>query len=184
MGDSLSAAYRLPEKKGWIALLQQRLREEYLPQRIVNASISGETSSGGLSRLAAALDRHKPEIVIIELGANDGLRGLPLRLLRNNLQDMIKLAQHHRARVLLLGMRLPPNYGPAYTKGFAQIYENLARQYHIALVPFLLEGVATRAEMMQDDGLHPNALGQQRIVDTVWPRLLPLLSAASAKRKP
>ncbi len=176
MGDSLSAGYRLRASESWVALLEKRLTTEHLPHRVINASISGETSSGGLNRLPAALHKHQPEIVIIELGANDGLRGLPLSLIRKNLQGMITAAQQNDADVLLVGMRLPPNYGPRYTQGFAQTFTELARQYKTGLVPFLLKGVATQASLMQNDGLHPTAAAQSRILNTVWPHLLPLLS--------
>ena len=176
MGDSLSAGYRLRASESWVALLEKRLNTEHLPHRVINASISGETSSGGLNRLPQVLHKHQPEIVIIELGANDGLRGLPLSLIRKNLQGMITAAQQNDADVLLVGMRLPPNYGPRYTQGFAQTFTELARQYKTGLVPFLLQGVATQASLMQSDGLHPTAAAQSRILNTVWPHLLPLLS--------
>jgi len=172
----LSAGYKIRLSEGWVALLEKRLAIEHLPHRVVNASISGETSSGGLNRFSGVLRTHQPEIVIIELGANDGLRGLPLSLMRKNLQGMITSAQQNDADVLLVGMRLPPNYGPRYTRGFAQVFVELARQYKTGLVPFLLKGVATQASLMQNDGLHPTAAAQSRILDTVWPHLLPLLS--------
>jgi len=175
MGDSLSAGYKMRISEGWVALLEKRLAAEHLPHRVINASISGETSSGGLNRFPGALRKHQPEIVIIELGANDGLRGLPLSLMRKNLQRMITSAQQNNAQVLLLGMRLPPNYGPRYTQGFAQTFTELARQYKTGLVPFLLKDVATQASLMQRDGLHPTAAAQSRILDTVWPHLLSLL---------
>ncbi len=176
MGDSLSAGYRIPAAKGWVALLQAHLNTEQLPYRVINASISGETSSGGLNRLAIALRKYQPEIVILELGANDGLRGLPLFVMRSNLQHMITAAQKINARVLLLGMRLPPNYGLAYTQEFSDVFVNLAQQYKTAFVPFFLEGVATRRELMKDDGLHPKAVAQPQLLDTVWPHLQALLN--------
>jgi acyl-CoA thioesterase-1 len=176
MGDSLSAGFGLDQSRDWVSLLQTRLREKHFPQQVINASISGETSSGGLSRLPQALQSYRPEIVVIELGANDGLRGLPLTLLQQNLQRMIGLAQQYNTRVLLIGMRLPPNYGPAYTDRFQQLYRQLANDSHVALVPFLLDGVATRPELMQDDGLHPRASAQTQLLDNVWPQLLPLLT--------
>jgi acyl-CoA thioesterase-1 len=176
MGDSLSAGYRIATEEGWVALLQRRLKTEHLPHQVVNASISGETSSGGLNRLSPALQKYQPDIVILELGANDGLRGLPLSVMRANLQRMITASQKINARVLLLGMRLPPNYGPAYTQQFSEIYVDLAQKYRTALVPFFLDGVATRRELMQDDGLHPKAIAQPQVLDTVWPHLQPLLS--------
>lgn len=163
--------------EGWVALLEKRLANENFPHRVINASISGETSSGGLSRLPGALRKHQPKIVIIELGANDGLRGLPLPLMRENLRRMIITAQQNSAQVLLLGMRLPPNYGPRYTQGFAQVFVELAQQYKTGLVPFLLAGVATQATLMQSDGLHPTATAQNQLLDTVWPYLQPLLNS-------
>jgi len=166
--------------EGWVALLEKRLTDEHLPHRVINASISGETSSGGLNRFPGVLRKHQPKIVIIELGANDGLRGLPLTLMRKNLRSMINAAQQNNARVLLLGMRLPPNYGPRYTQGFAQVFVELAREYKTGLVPFLLTGVATQARLMQSDGLHPTAVAQSRILDTVWPHLQPLLNSTLA----
>ncbi len=163
--------------ESWVALLEKRLTNAHLPHRVINASISGETSSGGLNRLPNALRKHQPKIVIIELGANDGLRGLPLSLMRKNLQRMISAAQQINARVLLLGMRLPPNYGLRYTQDFAQVFVELARQYKTGLVPFFLVGVATQTTLMQTDGLHPTAAAQRRLLDTVWPYLQPLLNS-------
>ncbi|HTV77736.1 MAG TPA: arylesterase [Steroidobacteraceae bacterium] len=174
-GDSLSAAYRLQPEQGWVALLQQRLHTEGYGYQIINASVSGETSTGGLERLPHLLATHHPAIVLLELGANDGLRGLPLPLVRDNLGHMIALAKDSGARVLLLGIKLPPNYGPRYGNGFADLYSQLASQYHVPLVPFLLEGVALDPALMQDDGLHPVAAGEPRVLDTVWPYLVPLL---------
>lgn len=176
MGDSLSAGFGMKASESWPSLLQQRLKSENLPHRVINASISGETTNGGLSRLSQALDAHKPKIVIIELGANDGLRGLPLNLMRNNLSRMIKLCQQLKTQVLLVGMRLPPNYGPRYTHEFTQIFTALAEKYNTGVVPFLLTDVATKPQLMQSDGLHPNASAQKQLLDTLWPQLLPLLS--------
>lgn len=178
MGDSLSAGFGMSVASGWASLLQQRLAAERLPHRVVNASISGETTSGGLSRLPQALQTHQPDIVIIELGANDGLRGLPLELIENNLARMIERCQQANTKVLLLGMRLPPNYGPRYTQEFTQVFVGLAERYNTALVPFFLTDVATRRELMQSDGLHPNASAQPRLLDTLWPELLRLLTRA------
>jgi acyl-CoA thioesterase I len=175
-GDSLSAAYRINASAGWVALLQKRLQAENLPHSVVNASISGATSSGGLNRLQDALKKFQPTIVLIELGANDGLRGLPLKLMRKNLSEMISIAQQNNARVLLLGMRLPPNYGPAYTQEYAQVFVELAQKYQTGLVPFLLQDVAGQPRLMQSDGLHPTAAAQAQLLETVWPYLLPLLS--------
>lgn len=161
--------------EGWVALLQKRLAAENFPHHVINTSISGDTSSGGLNRLPKALDKYRPRIVLIELGANDGLRGLPLQRMRKNLNQMITAAQQRKARVLLLGMELPPNYGPLYTQEFAKIFAELALQHKIGFVPFLLEGVATESRLMQSDGLHPNGAAQSQLLDTVWPHLKPLL---------
>lgn len=174
-GDSLSAAYNIPRERGWVALLQQRLRQQNFPYRVVNASVSGETTSGGLSRLPAALKQHKPAIVVLELGANDGLRGLPVSNMQDNLRSMIAACQAAKARVLLVGMRIPPNYGPRYTQEFAASYPSLAKHYDLPLLPFLLDGVAGRPELTQDDGLHPNAAAQGKVLDNVWKALLPML---------
>ena len=174
-GDSLSAAYGIRPEQGWVALLEQRLQAQGYGYQIVNASVSGETSSGGLQRLPRALQLHHPALVILELGANDALRGLPLSGTRENLATMVQLSQSAGARVLLVGLRIPPNYGPRYTQQFANIFPGLANQYHLPLVPFLLEHVALDPERMQADGLHPNAQGEPPILDTLWPYLKPLL---------
>ena len=174
-GDSLSAAYGIRPEQGWVALLEQRLQAQGYGYQIVNASVSGETSSGGLQRLPRALQLHHPALVILELGANDALRGLPLSGTRENLATMVQLSQSAGARVLLVGLRIPPNYGPRYTQEFANIFPGLANQYHLPLVPFLLEHVALDPERMQADGLHPNAQGEPPILDTLWPYLKPLL---------
>ncbi|HVO46944.1 MAG TPA: arylesterase [Steroidobacteraceae bacterium] len=174
-GDSLSAAYGLRSEQGWVALLDKRLQSQGYGYQVVNASVSGETTGGGLERLPRALQLHKPEILVLELGANDALRGLPLNLARDNLAHMIDLAQRRGARVLLVGMRIPPNYGPRYTAEFTQMYADLRDRYRLALVPFLLESVALDPARMQDDGLHPNARGQPAVLDTLWPELVPML---------
>ena len=174
-GDSLSAAYRIPRDQGWVALLQQRLRQQALPQQVVNASVSGETTSGGWSRLPAALKQHKPDIVVLELGANDGLRGLPVADMQRNLEAMIKASRDAGARVLLVGMLIPPNYGPRYTHAFAASFKELAERYDLPLLPFLLEGVAGKRALTQDDGLHPTAGAQEKILDNVWEVLQPML---------
>jgi acyl-CoA thioesterase I len=176
-GDSLSAAYGLRPDQGWVALLQQRLQAQGYGYTTVNASISGETSSGGLERLPHALALHHPAIVVLELGANDGLRGLPLATVRANLMRMIELCRAAHAKVLLLGIRLPPNYGPRYASEFAQLYADLAREESVELVPFLLEKVALKPDLMQADGLHPDAAGEAPVLETVWPYLKPMLSA-------
>jgi len=174
-GDSLSAAYGLQPEQGWVALLQQRLHAQGYGYQIINASVSGETSSGGLERLPYLLAQHHPAVVLLELGANDGLRGLPLQTVRDNLARMIRLARGSGAKVLLLGIRLPPNYGLRYTDGFADMYALLARQQKVPWVPFLLAGVALDPMLMQADGLHPVAAGEPRVLDTVWTSLVPLL---------
>jgi acyl-CoA thioesterase-1 len=175
LGDSLSAAYGIEAKQGWVALLDERLSSQGYGYKVVNASVSGETSDGGLARLPRALSLHHPQIVILELGANDGLRGLPVDATRANLSKMIELAQAGGARVLLLGIKIPPNYGPKYADAFADIFPQLAQERHVALVPFLLQDVALVPGLMQDDGLHPKAVGEPRVLDTVWRSLQPLL---------
>lgn len=177
MGDSLSAAYGLKKQESWPALLSIRLHEKKLDYGMVNLSISGETTAGGRSRLDAALKNHQPAIVIIALGANDGLRGLPLIQMENNLAAMIQASQKAGARVLLAGMHLPPNYGPDYEKQFAAVYPRLAKQYKTALLPFLLEGFATERNAFQADGLHPVAAMQPRILDGLWPVLQTLFNS-------
>jgi acyl-CoA thioesterase I len=174
-GDSLSAAHGIRPEQGWVALLAQRLQAQGYGYEVVNASVSGETSSGGLERLPRALALNKPQIVVLELGANDGLRGLPLATTRQNLTQMLQLAQASGARVLLLGIRLPPNYGPRYTEEFAQIFPQLAQRFRVPLVPFLLDKVALNPALMQEDGLHPNAAGEPVVLDNVWPDLQSLL---------
>ena len=178
VGDSLSAEYGLKAGDGWVALLQKRLAEQKKPYRVVNASISGDTTSGGRSRLAAALRTHKPAIVIIELGGNDALRGLPLASTRDNLLAMARAAQEAGAKVVIAGMQVPPNYGAAYGKEFADLFEQVAKQTKAALVPFLLKGVADRSDAMdwfQGDRIHPLAKAHPLMLDNVWPALKPLL---------
>jgi acyl-CoA thioesterase-1 len=175
IGDSLSAGYGMKTAEAWPSLLEERLANSGYAHRVVNASISGETTRGGLTRLPAALERHAPEIVIVELGGNDGLRGIPLGEIRGNLQQMVDSSRAAGARVLLAGVYIPPNYGPAYTRGFKQLYEDLGGQEGVALLPFILNGVALEPELMQADGIHPNSAAQPRILDNVWPVLLPLL---------
>ncbi len=175
LGDSLSAALGIRPEQGWVALLAQRLQAQGYGYQIVNASVSGETTSGGLERLPRALQLHQPGTVILELGANDGLRGLPVDETRENLAHMVRLSQAAGARVLLVGMRIPPNYGPRYTEQFARMFPELANQYHLPLVPFLLEKVALDPTRMQQDGMHPNARGEPPVLDTLWPYLKPLL---------
>jgi acyl-CoA thioesterase-1 len=179
LGDSLSAAYGIKPAQGWVALLQKRLQDQGYGQRVVNASVSGETSSGGLQRLPRALQLHKPGIVIIELGSNDGLRGLPLSVTRDNLSKMVAASKKAGAEVVLVGMQMPPNYGARYTAEFAALFRELASRNSLALVPFLLESVALNDKLMQADGLHPNVSGQPIILDNVWPHLEPLLKKKS-----
>lgn len=174
-GDSLSAAYNMEAEQGWPKLLAKYLDEHKLPYKVSNASISGETTTGGLARLEAQLNRSKADIVILELGANDGLRGFNLDVPRKNLNSMITMSLKHGAQVVLAGIHIPPNYGRSYTRGFDQIYTDLAKQYDLVLIPFLLEGVATNPELMQKDRLHPKPAGQKIIVKTVLEYLLPLL---------
>ena len=178
-GDSLSAGYGINVDQGWVSLLSGRLRTEGYGFEVVNASVSGETSAGGLGRLPRALAAHHPRIVLLELGANDGLRGLPVAGLRTNLQQMICLAQNAGARVLLIGIRMPPNYGEHYTVPFAKVYDTVAEETHVPLVPFLMEKVADKPELMQADGLHPNERGQPLLLENVWPKLQPLLRSTS-----
>jgi acyl-CoA thioesterase I len=175
-GDSISAGYGLAHvEQGWVALLQTRLKTQEYGYQVVNASVSGETSAGGLARLPRALTLHQPNIVILELGANDGLRALPVAQMRANLGQMVDLSMAAGAKVLLLGMRIPPNYGPEFTEQFVSSYGNLAREKNLPLVPFLLKDVALSPALMQGDGMHPNELGQPKLLDNVWPSLKPLL---------
>ena len=174
-GDSLSAAYGIGQQAGWVALLQERLRQKRLDYTVINASVSGETTSGGAARIAAALTAYKPAIVVVALGANDGLRGLPLGQMRDNLAVIARAAQKSGSRVLLAGMKMPPNYGPQYTQAFEQAFVALARQFKCPLVPFLLDGVAGRRELFLDDNLHPNAQAQPVILENVWKQLAPML---------
>jgi acyl-CoA thioesterase-1 len=177
LGDSLSAGYGIKIQESWVNLLAQRLASEGYGYRVVNASVSGETTQGGLARLPRALETHKPAIVIVELGGNDGLRGLPLNTSRDNLDRIISLARAAKARVLLVGMIIPPNYGPRYGQEFREMFTTLAAKYPVAFVPFLLDQVALDPELMQADGIHANARGQPRMLENVWPKLEPLLVA-------
>jgi len=175
VGDSISAGFGLDSTEGWVALLEKRLEQEGLAQPVINASISGDTSAGGLSRLPALLSAHQPAVVIIELGGNDGLRGQSPAQLQQNLARMVKLAKNSGAAVLLLGMRLPPNYGKRYTQSFEGVYADVAKQQQIAFVPFFLEGVGGVNGMMQADGIHPTARAQPRLLENLWPLLHPML---------
>lgn len=177
VGDSLSAEYGLRRGSGWVALLEQRLIERKLKYRVVNASISGETTSGGAARLARLLSQHRPAIVVLELGANDALRGLSLEMTTRNLRDMTRAAKAAGARVLIVGMQIPPNYGPDYTRRFAALFETVAREERTARVPFLLEGVATEIRYFQADRIHPNESAQPILLENVWKGLAPMLGA-------
>lgn len=178
LGDSLSAEYGIARGTGWVSLLQQRLRTERFDYSVVNASISGETTIGGKTRLPDLLARHKPAVVVVELGANDALRGLPLQTTETNLRTIVTGAQQAGARVLLLGMRIPPNYGPDYAQRFFSLYPKLAQETRVPLVPFFLDRVVARQDWFQSDRIHPTADAQLALLDTVWPELKPLLKAA------
>lgn len=177
VGDSLSAEYGIRRDSGWVQIIQQRLDDEKLAYTLRNASISGDTTSGGLSRLPSALTQHRPAIVVIELGSNDALRGLPLDMTRDNLMRMVDLAHDAGARVLLVGMQIPPNYGRPYSEQFRTLFVDVAKQKNTALVPFLLEGVALDKTMFQEDGLHPNESAQAVIAENVWAALRPMVTS-------
>lgn len=181
-GDSLSAAYGIPREQGWVALLQQQLDQQALKHKVINASISGETTSGGLTRLKQLLHQHQPDMVLIQLGANDGLRGLPVADMHRNLSAMIELSQQFGAKVAIIGIMIPPNYGPRYTQEFRETYQVLAKKYKLPLVPFLLEGITEKPELMQDDGLHPTAAAQIIVLDNVWKVLAPYFKASTVKK--
>lgn len=172
VGDSLSAGYGLEPEESWVSLLQNRLSAEGYGHTVVNASISGDTTGGGLRRLPRALEVHQPGIVLIELGGNDGLRGTPVMLIRSNIKKMIEMSQDAGASVVLAGMAMPPNYGERYTNGFAALYADLADEYDAALIPFFMDGVALDASKMQPDQIHPNAAGQPILLDNAWPALV------------
>lgn len=180
LGDSLSAAHGIDQRQGWVSLLQQRLEQGGYPHQVVNASISGDTTRGGLERLPPALAQFTPDILVIELGANDGLRGQPLDQTRNNLKALIETGRSAGCQVVLMEMRLPPNFGRPYTEKFRQIYHDLADEERVPLVPFFLKGVADRLEWMQEDRLHPNGDGQPRMLENVWPVLERIMVAGSA----
>jgi acyl-CoA thioesterase-1 len=182
LGDSLSAGYGIDVAQAWPRLLARRLAHQGYPHAIVNASISGETTRGGLARLGALLDRYRPVIGVIELGANDGLRGIPVDEIKSNLSRMIAMMKAAGATPVLVKMRLPPNYGPKYSQRFEALYDGLRSDADAVVAPFILEGIATRPELMQDDGLHPNAAAQPLIVDNIWPVLQPLLEEPTTAR--
>jgi acyl-CoA thioesterase-1 len=174
-GDSLSAAYGINVDRGWIALLRERLKQSGYPQRVVNASVSGETTTGGLQRLPAALQQHQPQLVLIELGANDGLRGQALTTMRSNLEKMVALSRKARATPVLFEMRIPSNYGETYTLGFQQSFATLTKKHRLPMVPFWMGPIAASPKWFQDDGLHPTEAAQPQLLDAVWPTLQPLL---------
>ncbi len=174
-GDSLSAAYRIPVEEGWVNLLATRIAQKGFNYTVVNASVSGETTDGGLSRLPATLATHTPEIVILELGGNDGLRGLPVSNIKRNLEEMVRMSQEAGATVLLAGIQIPPNYGPRYTEPFTSQFEEIASAMSLPFVPFLIDGIAQNPELMQGDGIHPVAEAQSMVLDNVWPVLADLL---------
>ncbi|MCX7892322.1 MAG: arylesterase [Burkholderiales bacterium] len=176
LGDSISAAYGLAQKDGWVALLGERLREKRLDYTVVNASISGETTAGGAARIDEALARWRPDVVVVALGGNDGLRGLAAAQMQANLASIVASAKAKRAKVLLLGMRMPPNYGPKYTREFEEAFAAVARAEKVPLVPFMLEGVGDRRDLFQPDNIHPTAAAQPIILDNVWKGLEPMLS--------
>jgi acyl-CoA thioesterase I len=177
LGDSLSAAFHIDAEAGWVALLGQRLKSESPPVEVVNASISGETSAGGLARLPGLLSQHKPRVLIVELGANDGLRGLPVAQIRKNIDAIIKTGRDAGAKVVVLGIELPINYGPQYRTALRGMYRDAANEFNVPLVPFLLDGVAQDPKLMQDDGMHPLAAGEPKVLENVWPTLRTALGA-------
>ncbi len=177
LGDSLSAAYGLAVDQGWVNLLQQKLTQSGYPHQVVNASVSGDTTANGLTRIERALKAHQPDIVIVELGGNDGLRAQSIPMIRGNLEKIIERSRQTGAKIIITGMRLPPNYGSTYVDQFEAIYPDLASKFGSVLVPFFMAGVATRPELMQPDGVHPTARAQEILLDNVWPYLQPQLEA-------
>jgi len=175
LGDSLSAAYNMQQQQGWVALMAERIKQRYPGVAVINASISGETTSGGLTRLPALIDRHQPDYIVLELAANDGLRGTPLKIIKQNIQQLISLAKQAEAKVTLVGVRLPSNYGPRYTEKFFNIFEQLAEREQVYRVPFLMQDVALHPELMQADRLHPNAAAQTIILENVWGSIAQML---------
>ena len=175
LGDSISAAFGLDTRQGWVSLLEQRLAAEGFDYQVVNASVSGDTSAGGLARLPTLLAEHRPQLVIVELGGNDGLRGQPPAQLKQNLASMIDQSKAGGAKVLLLGMQIPPNYGKRYVEAFAKVFGDVAQKEKVPCVPFFLEGVGGHPELMQADGLHPSVAAQDKLLENVWPTLKPLL---------
>lgn len=176
LGDSLSSGFGIDEQKGWVSLLRNKLDQNGYTHSVVNASVSGDTTQDALSRLDATLSRHRPEIVIVELGGNDGLRAFSIDTIRRNLSRILETVRENGAKIVLAGMRIPPNYGPVYAGAFESLYPELAGQTGSVLIPFFMEGVATEPELMQDDGIHPNAKAQTMLLDNVWSVLNPLLT--------
>ncbi len=177
LGDSLSAGYGVDREKNWVSLLQRRFNSKNLNLRIVNASISGDTTGNGLMRLPAALDKHRPDWLLIELGANDGLRGLPLKLIRSNLKKLIQMGQQSQAQVLLMAIRIPPNYGKKYTQRFNALYSELAQETGVTLLPFMLNNIAPHPELMQADRLHPTEQAQEMIMENIWEKIKDIVAA-------
>jgi acyl-CoA thioesterase-1 len=175
VGDSLSAAYGMGPREGWVTLLEERLRQKRFDYNVVNASISGETTSGGAARIAELLARTRPEVVVVALGGNDGLRGLPTGQMKDNLSRIVGRAKARGARVLLVGVRVPPNYGTRYAQEFEAAFREIAERNRVPLVPYILEGVGERRDLMQEDNIHPSAAAQPKILENIWPRLEPLL---------
>ncbi|WP_429405301.1 arylesterase [Paraburkholderia sp. GAS82] len=180
LGDSISAEYGLPRDTGWVALMRQRLANERIDYSVANASISGDTTSGGRARMPELIQRLKPSIVIVELGANDALRGVPLPTTEDNLRTIVEQAQQAHAKVVLIGMYVPPNYGPDYTQKFHGVYEQISKDLHVSLVPFLLAGIADKPDMFQADQMHPTQQAQPVLLDNVWPTVKPLLRTGSS----
>lgn len=181
LGDSISAEYGLPRDTGWVALMRQRLTDKRIDYSVANASISGDTTSGGRARLPALMQRLKPSIVVVELGANDALRGVPLSTTEDNLRTIIEQAQQGHAKVVLVGMYVPPNYGPDYTQKFHGMYGDLSKELRVPLVPFLLAGIADKPDMFQADQIHPTQQAQPVLLNNVWPTIAPLLSTSSPR---
>jgi len=179
LGDSLSSGHGISERQGWVNLLRERLDENGYPHEVVNASVSGDTTRDALSRLDATVERHRPDVAIVELGGNDGLRAFSIDTIRGNLSRILATLREDGAKIVLAGIRMPPNYGPVYTRAFQDLYAALAEEFDAALVPFFMAGVADNPALMQDDEVHPNAAAQPRLLDNVWPVLEPLLDRRS-----
>jgi len=182
LGDSLSAAHGIQQKDGWVSLLQARLKASGYPHKVVNASVSGETTAGGKARVEKLLATHTPKVLVLALGSNDGLRGLSLNTMKDNLNSIVDIAKHYHSQVIIIGMRLPPNYGLAYTRAFHKVYLDVAEQRQLTLVPFLLTGLEDSAKHFQADQLHPTALAQAVLLDTVWPAINQMMSTPAGKQ--